>query len=55
MSLTHSVLHPVYQRGLVLKIFQITKFDIGFQKINMRRRLEKADFLPQVKIRRSLT
>jgi hypothetical protein len=31
----------------ILKISQITNFDMGFQKINIRSRLEKVDFLPR--------
>jgi hypothetical protein len=45
----------VRERPKILKICQITKLDMGFQKINMRSRLEKVDFLPQAKFRRSLS
>ena len=33
----------------ILKIYQIPKFDMGFQKINMRIRLKNVDFLPREK------
>jgi hypothetical protein len=45
MGLTPFILTPGYQRGLkILKICHITKFDMGFQKNNMRSRFEKIDF-----------
>jgi hypothetical protein len=52
MTLTYSLLTPDIQEDLskkILKICQITKLDMGFQKINMRSRFEKIDFLPQAK------
>ena len=54
-SLFSNPCQSVRERPKIVKICQITKFDMDFQKINIRSRLEKVDFLPQAKIRRSLS
>ena len=54
-SLSSNPCQSLRERPKILKICQITKFDMGFQKIDIRSRLEKVDFLPQAKIRRSLS
>ncbi len=52
MSITHPLLTPAYQRGLVQNLWNFVKL---LYLIRILSRFEKVDFLPQEKIMQSLS